>query len=94
MSLCYLQPRDYAQAFLTTRQQVSATAAVLTDQADALLALALALQTNDEAMHLYHVAAGLRDKLTAIVDVALDQADRCTGRVVGTITPELPWGTS
>ena len=94
-SKCVVSAADYRQHFAPVRERITTEAAVIDACSERLLLIAQReLKTTDQALILYHDAAGLRDRLDAIATMALDQADALAGqpKVLGKITPECPWG--
>jgi hypothetical protein len=93
MATALISDADFRRHFVGTNP-VSAYAKSIDQASQELLAEAMRLRTVNDALRLYHVAAGLRDRLEAVAAAALIQSDALCGgnKVLATITPETPWG--
>lgn len=77
-------------------EPVGAHAKSIATASEALLIEAGKLRTVNEALRLYHLVAGLRDRLDVIAGFALERADALCDAppIIGRITPDMPWGES
>lgn len=93
MASCFVSAGDFQRHFVNG-DAVRAYAKSIDGASQALLTEVPNLRTVNDALRLYHVAAGLRDRLDALCGLALERADElCDApRVIATIRPETPWG--
>ncbi len=79
-SKCVVSDADYNRFFAPVRERIAIEAAVIDACSARLLLIAQQdLRTTDQALILYHDAAGLRERLDAIAVMALQQADALSG---------------
>lgn len=94
MSECVVRDVDFQRYFVKGTAPIRAYAQSIDSASQALLREAQAVTTVNDALRLYHIASGLRDRMEVLCGLALEQADALCEepRVIARIDEQTPWG--
>lgn len=94
MSTCLVTEGDFQRHFAHQDDVVSVYARSIDAASEALLDAPPSLRTVNEALRLYHIAKGLRDRLDILCGLALERADELCGanQVIVRISEAEPYG--
>lgn len=93
MASVLVSAADFQKHFVGTNP-VSAYAKSIDAASQQLMDSVGGLRTVNDALRLYHIAKGLRERLDTVCGLALERSDELCGgnQVLAVIDAETPWG--